>query len=173
MFHDFTHNKYGRVLTQDQYAAMIKSQRMDDLDRACLDYIHYLKSKHDHINAIECGGRYGVHTKRMSIAGASVAMIDKIDLPADYFSSYGHDGNIFPMINHLRKDFLDIHDNDIPSPLHIIYSQRALNYISYNDAYKLLTRFYDALEPDGALFLSMAGAETEYGMTHETRDLPI
>jgi hypothetical protein len=173
MFQDFTDNKYERIWTPDQYAATIKSQRMDDLDRACLDYIHYLKSKHNHINVIECGGRYGVHTKRMSIAGASVTMIDKIELPDDYFSAYGHDGHIFPIIKHLRKNFLDIVNDDIPSPLHIIYSQRALNYISYNDAYKLLTRFYNALESDGALFLSMAGAETEYGLTHEARHLPI
>lgn len=173
MFKDFTHNKEGRTFTPDQYKKMIESQLMDDLDQACLTYIHYLKSQLNTVNVIECGGRYGVHTKRMSVAGASVTMIDKMELPDDYFSSYGHDGLIFSPIHHLQKDFLNIHDDDIPNPLHIIYSQRALNYISYNDAYSLLSRFYQRLESNGAIFLSMAGAETEYGLTHEMRDKPI
>lgn len=169
-------NKQSKTrMTTAQYRHMIETQRMDDLDRATLDFIKLKQDevKERSVQIMEFGGRYGAHTKRMSVAGADITMIDLIDLHGKYFSSCGHDGKTFGAINHIQKNFLDINAQDIPNPLDIIYSQRALNYIPYADLLKLLNNLFQHLESDGAIFLSLAGKDTEYGKTQIVRDNDI
>lgn len=168
---NFTHADPSETLSPKAYRYMIEQQLMDDLDTLSVEFIKSFPPQT--INALDLGGRKGMHAKRMSIAGASVTMIDLIDLPHNHFTSFGHDGILFPLVTHLQKNFKDINENDIPKTLDMIYSQRALNYLNYHDTKKLLTFLYERLEGHGAIFLSLAGHDTEYGLTHKARANPI
>jgi hypothetical protein len=171
MFPDFTHADPTRTITIEQYKKMILSQPMDNLDALSLKFIHDLENNSKQI--VEFGGNLGVHSKRMSLAGASVTMIDQINLPENHFTQFGHDGCIFPKITHLQKDFKNINENDLPEVIDVIYSQRALNYLDYQSTKKLLSMLFKKLADHGAIFISLAGYDTEYGLTHKSRNSPI
>ena len=168
---NFTHADPTQTLSSVEYRAMIEQQLMDDLDSLSIRFLTSLKKQPLH--ALDLGGRQGVHSKRLSIAGATVTMIDLIDLPENHFTQYGHDGLLFPSITHLRKNFKDIEEGDIPNPLTLIYSQRALNYLDYSTTKKLLTMLFEKLSDGGAIFISLAGYDTEYGLTHYAREKSI
>lgn len=149
---------------------MLSVQLVDELDALSLRFINSYPAPPQ---IVEWGGRLGAHTKRMSAAGGIITMIDRIDLPADHFTRFGHDGELFGKITHLQADFMNITEQDLPPVIDIIYSQRALNYLPYAAAYKILEMQFKKLADTGAIFLSMAGAETEYGLTHAALDKPI
>lgn len=161
------------ILAAAGYGTEIALQRMDRLDELSIEFTKASKFKYSIVNALDLGSGQGVHSKRLSIAGASVTMIDLIDLPENHFTSFGHDGILFPLVTHLQKNFKDINETDLPKTLDMIYSQRALNYLDYHDTKKLLTFLYERLEGHGAIFLSLAGYDTEYGLTHKARENPI
>jgi hypothetical protein len=171
MFQDFTHADPTKTITIEQYKKMITSQPMDNLDNLSLNFIRNLK--HNQKQVIEFGGNLGVHSKRMSINDASVTMIDQIKLPENHFTQFGHDGLIFLNITHLQKDFKDINERDLPETIDLIYSQRALNYLDYQTTKQILSMLFQRLADHGAIFISMAGYDTEYGVTHKSRNNPI
>jgi trans-aconitate methyltransferase len=141
----------------------ISHQRQDELDIACLDFIRALVKKGETVSALDLGGGFGAHSLRMAEAGAAVTMIDS----GDSFDP-GVSG-----VKFLKKDFRAVTSEDAPENFHVLYSQRAIHYIPYNEALGLLKRLVSRMAPGGCVFISAAGFDTEYGKTYPHRDKPV
>ncbi len=148
----------------------LTSQPMDDLDRACLE--HILAHRHQEIHALDIGGGAGKHSIRMAQAGAKVTLIDRKD-PSHNIEKAIDGGAVSEgAITTAQEEFTAI-DPQILAPYHILYSQRALNYLPYKEFMRLLTDLTTYLACEGKLYLSVSGFDNEFGKTLDMRDNPL
>src|SRR5690349_17256430 len=81
-------NQYGdRFLPTDGgYGVDVASQRRDELDDECLEYIGVRTKAGLETRAVDLGGGCGAHSMRMGEAGAEVTMIDIVDMATPHFA---------------------------------------------------------------------------------------
>jgi cyclopropane fatty-acyl-phospholipid synthase-like methyltransferase len=164
------------LVTQQGRGVDISSQRMDELDQASITHIQHLNHEgNSPVQVIDLGGGFGVHSIRMAQAGAQVTFIDvDCNTARAKFEAAATEGLIpSDSITLHEIDFKDIRKNILPPACSILYSQRALHYIRYDEAQTLLTTLFNTMTWEGKLFLSVAGYDTEYGLTFPDRDKPI
>ncbi|HEV3157103.1 MAG TPA: hypothetical protein VGZ00_07105 [Candidatus Baltobacteraceae bacterium] len=166
-------NFYGDTFipTTGQHGGSISEQRIDELDQACLDFVKSLMSEKKLCQAVDIGGGSGAQSKRMAMLEASVLLIDFTNQEqsiAEFNRSLSR-----PAIRFLQRDVRDINDEEWPTPIHCVYSQRMLGCITYQDTLQLLTFLKSKSSSDALFFLSTAGLDTEYGADYPDRDKPV
>lgn len=168
-------NIYGDayIPTTGAHGANISQQRMDALDIECLKYIDDLNRRYpdDPVRVVDLGGGAGEQSKRMADHGAEVLLIDLAD-------QKGLIDTIQPLhakgkFGFVQSDVRCVPENLWPDPIDCIYSQRALNYLTYSDCLDLLTRLRGRSRQRTRLFLSMGGVNAEYGADYSARHAPI
>lgn len=171
-----TINEHGDQFrpTDGGHGVDIASQRADELDNESLAYIRARTEAGHKVTAIDLGGGFGAHAIRMAQAGAAVVMIDIADMATERLSRASADEGIPPdRLTFLRKDFAELSEDEIPADFDLLYSQRAIHYVSYRTALPLMRKFFQSMVRGGAIFLSAAGYDTEYGKTYPDRSKPI
>lgn len=165
-------NDHGDVLVQTTglHGGDISSQRIDDLDHACLDFLDSRQFAGGVPVAIDVGGGLGGQSKRMAQRGAQVFMIDLTDQFENINSFNARTGR-----TGIRFVQSDVRDFDISSaaPIDIVYSQRMLSCIPYADAHLLVRRFYEASRRGAHGFISAGGLCTEVGKSYPGRGIPV
>lgn len=168
-------NQYGDQFspTEDGRGVDIASQRQDELDQASLRWI-VAQAAARKIQALDLGGGFGAQSVRMAKAGASIVMIDIADMASGSFRAASEAGLVQPeQLRFVQKDFTALTAEDIPDGYDVLYSQRAIHYIPYQDAQRLLTLLFNRMRHGGVAYISAAGFDTEYGKTYPDRDKPI
>lgn len=153
----------------------VSSQRTDALDQASCDFIRARAAKGERVTALDLGGGYGAHAIRMAEAGAErVIMVDKSDMARARFAEAVSGGKVKDgVLAFVQKDFGALTDDDVPQGFQVLYSQRAIHYLPYDDAKSFLTFLFNRMTPGGGVFLSANGWDTEYGKTYPDRDKPV
>lgn len=161
-------NQYGDKFkpTDDGHGVDIASQRQDELDKASLAFIRQANKP---MRAVDLGGGFGIHSVRMAEAGADVTMIDIADMTADSFRNSAASQKL----RFVQKDFAALSPEDLPERFDVLYSQRAIHYVPYDEAKKTLRMMFNHMVQGGAVFISAAGWDTEYGKTYPDRDKPV
>jgi SAM-dependent methyltransferase len=161
-------NLYGDriVPTTGSHGPDIASQRMDDLDAACIEWaIAYGPSK---LKAVDIGCGRGIQALRLASLGASVLAVDLSDL-----SPFASGANTLlgrDAITYFSGDVRELPPSAVPTPLQLIYSQRFIHYLRHEEACELLLRLQAVLSEDGRLFLSASGIDSELGDGYAHRD---
>lgn len=161
-------NEYGDAFnpTEGGYGVDISSQRQDELDLASLEFI---SSAEGPVAAVELGGGFGAHSIRMAEAGANVVMIDIADMTTEKFKKTAVSGKL----KFLCRDFSSLQPMELPDHIDLLYSQRAIHYVPYAEAKRVLAMMSNRMTSGGAVFISANGWDTEYGKTFPDRDKPV
>lgn len=166
-------NGYGDVLlpTTGFHGGNISSQRVDELDRACLEFIASRRSDGVNPIAIDIGGGNGAHARRMAELGAEVTFIDLTDQRQqvdEFNAALGRTA-----IRFVQADARTVELHTISPPFDVIYSQRMMGCIRYGELRSLLESLYAHSNSQARCFLSASGLDTEYGADYPHRDLPV
>jgi len=164
-------NVYGDVVvpTTGRHGADIASQRADDLDLGCLDYVRKQIDVKKKLQVLDIGGGLGAQSFRVADLGAEVLMIDLSDREKNIEAYNVRAGR--KAIRFLRQDVREI--DTWPQDIGCVYSQRMLNYLPYPDALELLTTLSRCVLPGAFFFFSSGGIDTEYGRDYPDRDKPM
>ncbi len=169
-------NTYGDhfVPTYDGRGVDISSQRQDQLDLSALNFIREKVARCNKVQVIELGGGCGAHSIQMAIEGAEVIMIDIADTAAENFHKFSKTERGNPeRLHFIQKDFTSLKQEDIPENYDMLFSQRSIHYVPYEDAKKILQLLYGHMARNGVIFISAAGWDTEYGKTYPDRNRPV
>ena len=166
-------NSHGDVLlpTTGFHGGNISSQRVDELDEACLEFVVSRASGEAPPVAIDIGGGNGAQAYRMARLGADVTFIDLTDQRAaigEFNAALGRRA-----IRFVQGDVRAIDLRSIAQPFDVIYSQRMMGCIRYGELRSLLEGLYAYSNPGARCFLSASGLDTEYGADYPHRDRPI
>lgn len=166
-------NLYGDRLvpTTGFHGSNVSSQRIDELDTACLDFIRQRMEERGRLAAIDIGGGNGAQARRMAELGATVTFVDLTD-QRQAIDAFNHA---------LGRRAIDFHQVDIRSldlaalapPFDVIYSQRMMGCIRHADLRRLLKSLFEHATAGARCFVSASGLDTEYGATYPHRDLPV
>lgn len=139
------------------YGKSISSEREDDLDRMALDSI----AGRSGIKAMDlCCGQGGMAKKLNPLCSLVLA----IDLRPGISSA----GTLFSLRQDIRKPFR------VPFlPFDLIVFQRAIHYLSWQDATRLLLRMKGWIKKEGCLYISASGIESELGTEYQGKGIPI
>ncbi len=165
-------NVYGDSLvpTDGGHGADITSQRQDELDLGALAAVKERRAP----VVVDLGGGFGTLSAAMFEAGARVTMIDISDMAGSVFgAAKAKNRERAKELTFVRKDFLAINNNDLPGRIDILYSQRALHHLRYNDLLELLTTIRKRMPEGSVAFLSVGGFDTEYGLSFEGRERSV
>ncbi len=167
-------NLYGDLKTarEAKFGHDVSSQRFDDLDKSCIEFaIDCLKYKRKKNIAIDLGCGLGIQGLRLGLLGYVTHVYDIAPLPQVIREVNLH----YPLckVRSLRTDLRGIKKNQFPQSADIVYSQRFLHYLRYNDAKMLLHKIFEVMRNDGRLFLSVSGLHSEIGQNHPHREVSI
>ncbi|HTK85934.1 MAG TPA: class I SAM-dependent methyltransferase [Patescibacteria group bacterium] len=168
-------NQYGdQFRPTEGHGVDIASQRQDELDAASLAFIREQTGAGKSVTAIDLGGGYGTHSIHMAEAGASVTMIDVDDMASAAFTGAIAEKKIpAKNLTFVRRDFVDLNEKDLPEKIDLLYSQRAIHYVPYEIAERVLRQLFNRMSAGAAVFISAAGYDTEYGKTYPDRGEPV
>jgi SAM-dependent methyltransferase len=166
-----TINEYGDILlpTTGAHGGDVSSQRMDDLDLACLDFARQGASRDaERPLALDIGGGYGAQSKRMAQLGAEVTLVDLTDQAA----------NVAGFNRDLAREAIRFFQADIRTlrwcrHFDIVYSQRMISCIPFRDAQAVLTDLRRLSRRGAHFFISAGGLHTEIGMQYPHRELDV
>ncbi|MBI1216533.1 MAG: methyltransferase domain-containing protein [Alphaproteobacteria bacterium] len=171
-------NAYGDSFTptDDGRGVDISSQRQDELDKGAVAAIAARVQERGAgaVAAVDLGGGFGAHSIRMAQAGAKVTMIDLADMAQENFAKAVESGMAAAgSLEFIQKDFSAIAADDVPEGFDVLYSQRAIHYVPYQEAKAVLRTLFNRMAAGGEAFISAAGWDTEYGKTYPDRDKPV
>jgi cyclopropane fatty-acyl-phospholipid synthase-like methyltransferase len=163
-------NIYGDTLlsTTGMHGGNISSQRIDELDEACLTFIEELRAKGIAPFAIDIGGGNGAHACRMAASGADVTFVDLTDQRAAIAAFNASSGRSAIRFHHADIRTIDL--SAVSPPFHVIYSQRMMGCIRYGELRSLLEQLSRHAQPRARCFISASGLDTEYGADYPHRD---
>ncbi|MFH1158209.1 MAG: methyltransferase domain-containing protein [Pseudomonadota bacterium] len=160
--------------TEDGHGRDISSRGQDELDIRSRETVRQRVDAGNEVYAVDLGGGLGAHSVRMAEAGAAVTMIDLAPAAAKHFNKAVEQGIIASgSVRFVQKNFRDIADKDLPEKIDVLYSQRALHYVPYNEAKSVLSKLFNRMTKNGVVFISAAGLDAEYGKTYPDRDKPV
>ena len=155
-----TLNLYGDRLvpTSGRHGGDIASQRIDDLDRACLEFCLSLGPG---AAAVDIGCGLGAQGFRLAALGTAVTLCDPVDI-SDRVTQFNA---LFPAIpvRFLQRDARELSAGDFGRPLDIVYSQRAIHFLRFGEAQALLEMLRGVCRPHARFFISASGIDTELG----------
>lgn len=141
------------------HGADIASQRADDLDLIALGFLRS-RPHSSTTMALDLACGKGGQAYRMALAGARVIAVDSSDFEDDILKLRKSSGGL--NISFLKEDMRFL---DFPGTVSfdIIICQRAIHYLPHLEAIKVVARMGKWLKPDGRIFLSASGANSELG----------
>ncbi len=153
------------VPTSGRHGGDIASQRLDALDRACLEFCLALGPG---AAAVDIGCGLGAQGFRLAVLGAAVTMCDPVDIAAriEQFNALFPDNSV----RFLTRDARDLTAADFEAPLDIVYSQRALHYLRFGEAVALLGMLRGLCAPQARFFISCSGIDSELGDGYAGKD---
>lgn len=165
-----TLNIYGDeiVRTTGTHGADISIQRMDDLDKKCISLCLSLDKGS---TAIDLGCGLGIQGVRFALLGLDAFLIDFLDISETIESI-----KTLLKINNIHfinKDLRTIKESEIPSAIDLLYSQRFIHYLEYNDAKKLIKMFANKMQPKARAYFSASGMKTELSKKYKHKDNKI
>lgn len=162
-----TLNLYGDVftMTSGAHGSDIASQRMDELDKMSLKQVCDVQDA----KVLDIGCGLGAQSVRFAMLGAKVSAVDIMDSEQT-------------IKNHLvllgiKDDAVVFHKKDICSYMdvcsesyNIIYSQRFIHYLPYQEALKLADNLYHHMEEGALVFISASGMSSELSIGYDPSD---
>jgi SpoVK/Ycf46/Vps4 family AAA+-type ATPase len=149
----------------------VSSQEIDDLDREAAEYALSLRaSKKNRRTAIDLGCGDGIGGVRFALSGIDSILYDLafprtlLRLMQEYRL-----GNI----KKIARDMAQITENHLPHNVDVVYSQRALHYLTSDELFHLLSQVRKRCNEQCRVFLSIAGYDTEIGRSHSKRNLSL
>ena len=164
-------NLYGdqRIATRTGNGVDVASQRMDDLDAMALGYIRAFGGKKA-VMALDVGCGHGGQTARMAKAGACVVAMDSHNSREEVADLLSREG-----IPRGRCFFFRAGVERQPDigPFDIVMCQRMIHYLPHQAAGEALAWFHRVSVPEGRLFLSASGLDSELGKGYSAKDTPV
>jgi SAM-dependent methyltransferase len=164
-------NDYGDIFvaTSGHHGSDIASQRLDELDRTCLLQL-LSQGKQVHILDFGCG--FGAFGLRCGLLGAKVMLNDLVEPPKIAQCLEGLRG----CFAKVEIKFMNGDIRNVAKQMHqfeIIYSQRMLHYIPYQDAVNVLQSLAKATTGPQKYYLSMSGLKSNLrvGYDASTKDI--
>lgn len=147
------------VSTTGKHGADISLQRLDALDRASLQFA--LASTSNTRCAVDLGCGLGAHSLRLALLGYEVTLIDLLDRSEFCITANGLLHR--QALRLVRKDARQVSDLDLPVVVELLYSQRFLHYLRFEEARLVLERIVRRMPPGTKAFLSASGIHSELG----------
>ena len=164
-------NLYGDrlIAASPGCGADIASQRTDLLDLAALGRIRTLVKQGRTVFAADLACGLGGQALRMVRSGARVTALDRVDFTE-------------PIARQLKtacrdEEALRFIQGDLRAPgtllanflgrLDVLVCQRALHYLPYDEAVAVVRAMAALMAPDGRLYLSASGLDSELGLGYE------
>jgi hypothetical protein len=147
----------------------ISSQRMDDLDRKCLQFA--LEQTSDDLAAVDLGCGLGVQGIRIALTGIETLLIDSLDI--ENRVTQCSDLLNLQNIQFLKKDVRLLLPQDLPERIQILYSQRFIHYLKFEEAEALIGMMAGRMETGGRVFLSASGIDTELADGYADREKAV
>ena len=145
---------------------------MDELDLRTLKYgLGLGRRKRKFANFVDLGAGLAIQSVRMALNGYQAFAYDLIAAPqtlASIARSYQ-----VGRVTYITGDLSKLSVSAFPRSIDIIYSQRFIHYLTFEDAVSLLARLATRMKKGGHLFLSAAGFDTEIAQQHPDRSKPI
>lgn len=165
-------NLYGDkpVRTTGSHGVDIGSQRMDELDLEALRLAVSSSEIHEKV-AIDLGCGLGFQGIRLAILGWQSILYDildihdRIDIVREVVGVQG--------LEFRKLDLRQASVNDFPPTIGLIFSQRFIHYLRFEEASRLLALVASKLCPSGRLFLSASGMESELGLGYVASEDPV
>jgi SAM-dependent methyltransferase len=163
-------NLYGDRLmaTTGRHGADIATQRMDELDKAC---IKFALDATETQSAVDIGCGLGIQGARLALLGCETFLIDMLDISAAV-DALRHSLGV-QNVHFLRKDARNLCADDLPNAITIVFSQRFLHYLRFSEASSLIGILVSRLRPGAQLFLSVSGLNSELGEGYPARTSAI
>src|SRR5215203_2154560 len=158
-------NLYGdkTVDTTGSHGADIASQRMDELDLEALRFAICSSEALEKV-AIDLGCGLGFQGIRLAILEWRSFLYDMLDIH-DRIALVREVVGVQDLV--FRKlDLRHASDDDFPSTIGLVFSQRFIHYLRFEEASQLLAIVASKLHPLGRLFLSASGMESELGLSY-------
>ena len=169
---DYSRN-YICAPTKDGFGIDISHQKIGEIGRQSLSYIFEQASTRK-IEAVELGGGYGGHSIRMAESGANVLMLDLNDMASDKFAkAIVMNPNLIGRLKFSKGNFSEITGEDLPENIDLLFSERAIHYVSYYQAKRLLKLCHRKMGSGAMAYISAAGYDTETGLSHFDRHKPV
>ena len=161
-------NLYGDelVATTGRHGSDIASQRIDALDRKCIEYALLLNGDANYALDIGCG--LGIQGIRLALLGIETLLIDRLDINKTLDSLSRSLG--ITNIQLLLKDVRTLTTDDIPKQPNIVLSQRFIHYLDYQEAQAFLSTITKVMPARSRLFLSASGLYSELGEGYKDRE---
>ncbi len=144
-----------RPATPGNHGRDISNNYCDTLDRACVEHVRTILVRKK-IKTLDLGCGLGDVSLQMAELGAKVTMFDISNMPKD---------NIIRAISEKRvaadkvvfrqKSFANILVDEVPNNLDVLYSQRALHYLKYEELKNSLSTIFNKMAKGGKAFLSV------------------
>jgi hypothetical protein len=147
----------------------ISSQRMDDLDRKCLQFA--LEQKSEDLAAVDLGCGLGIQGIRLALTGIKTLLVDthpignKVKQLSELLE--------LDTIQFLQKDARLLLPQDLPEQIQILYSQRFIHYLKFEEADALIGMMAQRMATGGRVFLSASGIGTELADGYADRDKAV
>lgn len=164
-------NLYGDKLiaTTGRHGSDIASQRMDALDRKCIEFALQLSGNDNYALDVGCG--LGIQGVRLAVLGIETLLIDRLDInkTLDLLSCSLGISNIQLLLEDVRK----LTANDIPKRPNIVLSQRFIHYLKYQEAQTFLATIAKVMPVKSRLFISASGLYSELGDAYKDKEKNI
>lgn len=125
-------------------------------------------------HVVDIGAGQGHQALRMAKAGAYVTMADVFDARTGKNDIEIADMIANDKMDMICKDWHDLSVDDFKRPIDIVYSQRSLSYVSYQDVITLFNllkqKMNNCVDGSAYVFAAFNGLDSFYGMTHPLRD---
>ena len=150
--------------TSGRHGIDIASQRIDELDAACLRFA----LERERCAAVDLGCGSGFQGLRLALMGCRTLLIDRIDPHPLVSMACGS----LPL-HHLKADLVQLRPDQMPVGIEIATSQRFLHYLRCDEAVRLLRTLHGGMAPRGRIFLSASGLESELGRWYSGAGEPL
>lgn len=156
-------NSYNDKLIENAgKGADIASQRLDDLDLACLADAQMRSDGNFVLVDAGCGRCGFINQVARHVSTGILVALDVED-----FAEFAAEG-----VTYVQGDMREGIEH-LGRTIDILYSQRTIHYLTYAEAKAFLTAARNAMNSGSALFLSASGIGTELAEGYPGRDLPV
>ena len=167
-------NPYGDVLVHaggSGFGGEISHQREDELDRAALDRARELVSTQRRaprdLVAYDIGAGHGTMAMKLADLGCMVIACDIEPMPA--LRAFAVASGSVALKHIIERDSREVDWSTLPHP-DILYSQRFLHYLRFNEAVDLVRSMLSAVNACD-VYLSMSGLRSELGSGYPQAEL--
>jgi SAM-dependent methyltransferase len=168
-------NRYGdigRALPGDEgFGHDINYDRRDSLDLKAEQRVARLlnRRRSQRVTVLDLGCGLGRQSVEFARRGANVFSVDLIDASPfirEMFAKRQIDGNQenwFEKIHFLQKDLREIDFSSLGADLDIVYSQRTIHYLRYNEAVSVLRAIRDVTSRAARAYIGVSGLHSPLG----------